>query len=98
MKLLTWPIVLVTGLLSLSQSPDDMLPRRGYFGVSLEKAEGGARVFAVAQDSTAEAEGIVIGDVISAVDSRPVTSPEVAVSAIGRHKSGELVKIDVQRN
>jgi dienelactone hydrolase len=98
MKFLNWQIVLATGLLSLLQSPDDLLPRRGYFGVSLEKAEGGARVFAVAHESTAEAEGIVIGDVIAAVDNQPVTSPEVAVSAIGRHKSGELVKIDLRRN
>jgi dienelactone hydrolase len=98
MKFLSLPIFLVFGLLRLSQSPDDLLPRRGYFGVSLEKAEGGARVFAVAHDSTAEASGIVIGDVIEAVDSQLVTSPELAVSAIGRHKSGEPVKIDVRRD
>jgi S1-C subfamily serine protease len=84
MKVKCWLILLCMGMLSLSQpvrsqSGGDPLPRRGYFGVGLEKAENGARVFSVAADSTAEAFKIAIGDVIEAVDGRPATSPDVVV-------------------
>jgi len=82
----------------MAQPGSDPLSRRGYFGVGLEKAEGGARVFSVAPDSTAGAIGIVVGDVIEAVDDRPATSPEAVVAMIGSHKSGESVKLDLRRD
>ena len=103
MKVNRWQILLCIGLLSLSppvraQMGDDPLPRRGYFGVGLEKADAGARVFSVAPDSTAAAVGIAVGDVIEAVDGRPATAPETVVALIGRHKSAESVKIDLRRD
>jgi hypothetical protein len=102
-KVVYWLILVSIGLLRLSdftlaQSGDDPLPRRGYFGVGLEKAENGARVFSVAPDSTAAAVKIIVGDVIEAVDSRPATSPEAVVALIGRHKGGESIKIDLRRD
>ena len=102
MKVKRWLILLCLGMFSLSQpvrsqSGEDPLPRRGYFGVGLEKAENGARVFSVAPDSTAAAVEITVGDVIEAVDGRPAISPEAVVALIGRHKAGELVKIDLRR-
>jgi C-terminal processing protease CtpA/Prc len=42
--------------------------------VGLEKADGGARVISVAPDSTAAATGLIVGDVIEAVDGRPATT------------------------
>jgi dienelactone hydrolase len=101
MKVKRWLILLCMGMFSLSQpvraqSGEDPLPRRGYFGVGLEKAENGARVFSVAPDSTAGVMGIVVGDIIEAVDGHPATSPEVVAAAIGRHRSGESVKIDLR--
>ena len=87
MKIVYWLIVVSIGL--LQQSGDDPLPRRGFFGVGLEKAETGARVFSVAPDSTAAAVKIVVGDVIEAVDLQSVTSPEAVVALIGRHKGGD---------
>jgi dienelactone hydrolase len=103
MKVAYWLVLVTIALLglsdsTLSQSGDDPLPRRGYFGVGLEKAEKGARVFSVAPDSTAAAVKIVVGDVIEAVDSRPATSPEAVVALIGRHNGGESVKIDLRRD
>lgn len=80
------------------QSGSDPLPRRGYFGVALEKSDAGVRIFTVSPGSTAAAIGIAVGDIIEAVDGRAVTSPEVAVAAIGRHKSGETAKIELRRN
>jgi dienelactone hydrolase len=102
MKTIRWLFQLSAVLLSLShstlaQSVDDPLPRRAYFGVGLEKAEGGARVYSVAHDSTAEALGVVIGDIIEAVDTQSTTSPDSVVSAIGHHRGGETVQIDVRR-
>jgi dienelactone hydrolase len=76
-------------------SDSDALPRRGYFGVGLEKAESGVRVFAVTPDSTASAAGIEIGDVIHAIDGAGVLSPEAVVAAIGKHKGGESIRIDI---
>ena len=90
------------GLLVLSsfvsaQFSDDLLPRRGYFGVGLENAEGGARVFSVAPDSTAAAAGITVGTIIEAVDGNTAASPQVVVELISRHKAGESVKIGVRQ-
>ena len=83
---------------AIAQQDTTPLPRRGYFGVGLEKSEGGARVFTVTQGSTAADAGISAGDVIAAIDDQPTRTPESVVSAIGRHKSGESVTIDVLQN
>jgi hypothetical protein len=82
----------------LAQSGEDLLPRRGYFGVGLEKADGGARVFSVATDSTAAAADVRIGDVIEAIDGSPITSPQLVVDLMGRHKAGQSVKLDLRRD
>jgi len=92
--LLTSVLIFITGR---AQSGGDSLPRRGYFGVSLEKSETGARVFAVTPDSTASAAGIVIGDIIKTVDGVDVTAPEAVVAAIGKHKGGESIRIGLAR-
>ena len=81
-----------------TQSEMEPLPRRGYFGVGLEKAENGVRVFVVSPDSTASAAGVSVGDIIEAIDGRVAESPEAVVAAVGRHKSGESIKIDLVRN
>jgi dienelactone hydrolase len=73
------------------------LPRRGYFGVGLEKSDQGVRVFAVSPGSTAAAAGVAIGDVIESIDGRPPGPPEAAAAAIGRHKAGESVILRVRR-
>jgi dienelactone hydrolase len=82
----------------LAQTESDPLPRRAYFGVGLEKAEGGARVFSVATGSTAAAVGVAVGDIIEAIDDQRTSSPQAAVAAIGRHKGGESIRIGILRN
>jgi dienelactone hydrolase len=91
--------VMTMALPSFAQTSTDPLPRRGYFGVGLEKApEGaGARVFVVSPGSTASAIGILVGDIIEAIDGKPTTAPEAVVAAIGRHRGGEVVKIGLLR-
>jgi dienelactone hydrolase len=80
------------------QSTADPLPRRGYFGVSLEKSDAGVRIFAVSPGSTAAAFGIEVGDILETVDGQAPISPEAAAAAIGRHKSGDAVRIEIRRN
>jgi dienelactone hydrolase len=80
-----------------AQTEFDSLSRRGYFGVGLEKASAGARVFTVSPGSTAAQSGIVVGDVIEAVDGKAAVSPEAVVAAIGLHRSGDVVRIDLLR-
>ena len=94
--------LLVVGLAAitlsvLAQTEVDSLSRRGYFGVGLEKDSGGARVFAVSPGSTAAESGIVVGDVIEAVDGKAAVSPEAVVAAIGLHRAGDVVRIDLLR-
>lgn len=92
-------VAVALGLTTLSlfaQSETD-LPRRGYFGVGLEKGDEGVRVFAVTPGSTAAAAGIAVGDVIETIDGRPSGPPEAAAAAVGRHKAGETVTLRVRR-
>src|SRR4030095_4768346 len=83
---------------AFAQSENNVLPRRGYFGVGLEKAEGGARALSVAADPPAAATGLIVGDVIEAVDGRPATTPEVVVATIAGHHSGETVQVDLRED
>jgi len=87
--------VLIT--VALGQSQDDILLRRAFFGVGLEKSADGARVTSVFPDSTAADAGIKAGDSLQAVDGQPTASPEAVIAAIGRHKVGDAVKIGFLR-
>jgi len=93
--------VLVLGTVLTAQSiqpqESDPLPRRGYFGVGVEKSDAGVRVFVVTPGSTASGAGVFVGDVIQAINGRATNSPEAVVAAIGTHKSGEFIRIDLKR-
>ena len=82
---------------------------RGLLGVSIsdfnaDTAEAfgvedveGALVQEVVSDSAAEEAGIMVGDVIVAVDSKPVTSAADLRTTIGLRRTGETVRIEVVR-
>lgn len=82
---------------------------RGLLGVSIsdfnaDTAEAfgvedveGALVQEVVPDSAAEEAGIMVGDVIVAVDSKPVTSAADLRTTIGLRRTGETVRIEVVR-
>ena len=95
--LLTLLILISTLLMPVrigfGQSDSNALQRRAFFGVGLEKSAEGVRVFAVTPDSTADASGIVVGDVIQAIDGRLMESPEAIVAAIGKRRGGDTVQI-----
>ena len=90
------PLVLLLALAQLVS--DGGLPRRAHFGVGLEKAAEGVRVFTVAPGSTAEVVGVAVGDIIEAVDGQPVNAPEAVVAAVAKHRSGEPIALDLRRD
>ena len=92
---------LVLGMIAViaaAQHAPDSLPRRGYFGVALEQSPSGPRVTAVTPGSTAAEVGITKGDLITVVDGRGVDTTAAVIGAIGRHRGGESVSIEIVRD
>src|SRR5690349_5303713 len=90
-----WLLVLgiVLGL-SAKTSAADELKRRGFLGAALgpvnEKIQKdqklpsseGAVVMSVVPDSSAEAGGVMEGDVLVAIDATPIKNPAMAVAMV----------------
>ena len=85
-------------------------PRRGWLGIeahavtpslakmlNLNKVEG-VVVAAVLRDGPAHRAGIKPGDVIIAIDGKPISNGRDALIAISRHKPGEAVKLTILRD
>jgi Do/DeqQ family serine protease len=85
-------------------------PRRGWLGIeahavtpslakllNLDKVEG-VVVAAVLRDGPAHHAGIKPGDVIVAIDGKPISNGRDALIAISKHKPGEAVKLTILRN
>jgi serine protease Do len=68
-----------------------------WLGVRAEPQGGayprGARIVAVAPSSPAEKCGLVTGDVVVAVEGKPVDGPKMLADAIGRHGIGDKVDL-----
>jgi uncharacterized protein len=93
-------LILFYSLTALAQPQIDReeLPRRAWFGVALAPHEQGAVVTAVAEGSTAAAEGIQVGDVIRSVGATTVRTPEDVIAAVGRHRGGDTTTIGYLRS
>ena len=92
-------VVLVLSPHVLSQSVDDSLPRRGFFGVSLdEDEEGEVYVSSVVQGSTAAVVGILSGDIILSIDGKPMQTMADVLSAIGSHRGGDQFTASIHRS
>lgn len=91
-------LLLLTGLVSAQTDGTDPLPRRAWFGVALAPHETGVSVTAVADGSTAAAEGLRAGDVIRAIDGVTMRTPPEVIAAITRHASGSTAVIDFVRD
>jgi len=83
---------------ALAQSTSDPLPRRGYFGVSLEQTPSGVKVTSVAAGSTAAAAGMTAGDMVLGIDDRATPTTAAVVGSLGGHRGGDAVSIRIQRN
>ena len=72
----------------------------GVLGVTLSKdakKPGGVVVAKVMPNSAAMSAGIQEGDIITAVNEKAVSSPEVLGKAISSHDPGDLVTLDILR-
>ncbi len=95
-------------LLALSHTAfADDLPRHGIIGLTVATPEPNKpanaktnppTVEAVAPGSAGEAAGVRVGDVLLALDGRPVTSATEFAAAIGRHLAGQQVALALRRN
>jgi putative serine protease PepD len=69
-----------------------------YLGVQLSDASsGGATVSGLSSGAPAAKAGLRQGDVVSAIDGRPVASSDALVSAVDAHKPGDQVTLRVTR-
>ena len=85
------------------------LPRGGFFGTKVEPVSDevrerfkldertGALVDQVIPGSTAEAAGFKVGDVVLALNGAKIIGPGALVEAIGAHKAGAELTIELRR-
>ena len=73
--------------------------RRAYLGISsrTSPAGSGALVMGVVRGKPADAAGLQLGDVITKVDGKDITSSGDVSATIGARKPGDRVRIEVQR-
>jgi len=70
---------------------------RGYLGVALQGVTGGAIVLGVEEKSPADAGGIIVGDIITAMGGKAVADAEEVHAQLGSGAVGERLRIDVLR-
>jgi predicted metalloprotease with PDZ domain len=66
-----------------------------FFGASTDSVAKGAVINWASELGSAYAAGLSDGDVVVAVDGEPATSAGVLNAIIGRHRVGDVVKLDV---
>jgi len=66
-----------------------------FFGASMDSVAKGLVINWASEVGSAYAAGLSDGDVVVAVDGEPATSPEVLDAIIGRHRVGDVVRLDV---
>ncbi len=67
---------------------------RAHFGVD---EAAGVMIGTVAEESPAATAGLLVGDIITAVDGEPIGSRSDLIHRIGTHDAGEAVSIEVYR-
>jgi putative serine protease PepD len=70
---------------------------RAYLGVVIANAAGGVKVSSVSSGSPAGTAGLKVGDVITSVDGKAVTSASGLRAVIGAHSPGDKVTLKVTR-
>jgi predicted metalloprotease with PDZ domain len=66
-----------------------------FFGASMDSVAKGLVINWASEVGSAYAAGLSDGDVVVAVDGEPATSPGVLDAIIGRHRVGDVVRLDV---
>ncbi len=76
----------------------DAAAARPWIGVELTPTPAGLEVSAVRPNSPAARAGIRVGDRLTALGGRPVSSGEALAAAIGRHRPGDRIELTVARD
>jgi len=71
--------------------------RRGYLGVALHPVDGGAIVLGVAPGGPADRAGVLVGDVIVAIDGERIDDADDVYARLGARSVGTTVALDVRR-
>jgi predicted metalloprotease with PDZ domain len=66
-----------------------------FFGASMDSVAKGVVINWSSEAGSAYAAGLSDGDVVVAVDGEPASSPAVLNAIIGRHRVGDVVRLDV---
>jgi serine protease Do len=69
----------------------------GFLGVSLEEADGGARIMRIEPDSAADRAGLEVDDVVTVIADTPIIDSETMVNTIQHHKPGDTITIRLRR-
>jgi serine protease Do len=69
----------------------------GFLGVSLEEADGGARIVDVVSNSAAFHAGLKVDDIVTLIADTPIIDSETMVNTIQHHKPGDTVTIKLRR-
>lgn len=94
----TW-VVPAAALVRAVDASLEMTRSSAWLGITGERAEsGGVSVLQVDEGSPAALSGLEIGDVVVAVEGRPVLSLAELAIDLGEHAPGDLVTITVDRN
>ncbi|HEX3468247.1 MAG TPA: S1C family serine protease [Candidatus Elarobacter sp.] len=70
---------------------------RGYLGVALQRVSGGAIVLGVEGASPADAAGLIVGDVITAIGGERIEDADDVHAQLGSGTVGARLRIDVLR-
>jgi predicted metalloprotease with PDZ domain len=66
-----------------------------FFGASMDSVARGVVINWASEMGSAYAAGLSDGDVVVAVDGEPATSPGVLNAIMGRHRVGDVVRLEV---
>ena len=91
------PVAKFAAMLVGKQQPDDLQPR-GFLGLEVADAGDAPKITAVLADSPALAAGLRVGDRLTRVRGRSVTSPQAAHAALADLNVGDEVPLTVVRD
>ncbi len=88
-------LVLLLVATAVAAQPAEKAP--GRLGITLHPQAALPTVSEVSPGSAAESMGLAVGDVIKAIDGRPVATPQDLVEAIRPRAAGDAISLTVER-
>lgn len=82
----------------VSVAPRRPVEARGFLGVAHEMTDAGVQVTQVVPGTAASSAGIEVGDIIQKVDDIPIDNSMKLVEAVGNHKPGDKIVLQMDRD